>query len=59
MPTLDDAEIFAHHVDRLRGLAAVLAGPSTAEDVVSAAVVRAMSSAAWAKVEDPGAYLTV
>lgn len=54
----DDAAIYAAHARRLVGLAAVLAGLSQAEDVVSSAVLRAMSSPSWPDVRDHGAYLT-
>lgn len=53
-----DAEVWAQHAPRLRVLAAALGGPSLADDVVADAVLRAMSSPAWAAVRDPGAYLT-
>lgn len=53
-----DAAVYQAHAARLVALAAALAGPSSAEDVVSAAVLRAMASPAWADVRDPGAYLT-
>lgn len=53
-----DADIYAANAHRLVVLAAALAGPSKADDVVSAAVLRAMTSPAWAAVTDHGAYLT-
>jgi len=53
-----DEEIFLANARRLRGLAALLAGPSAAEDVVAAALLRAMSSPGWPAVENHGAYLT-
>jgi len=52
-----DAEVYATHAPRLLALAAALAGPSAADDVVADAVVRAMSSPAWPQVRDHGAYL--
>lgn len=55
---LDDAEVYAQHADRLVALATTLAGPSVAENVVSAAMVRVLSSSAWPEVADRGAYLT-
>ena len=39
-------------------LAAALAGPSHAEDVVAAAVLAAITSRGWRTVAHPGAYLT-
>jgi RNA polymerase sigma factor (sigma-70 family) len=54
----DGAEVYAAHARRLVGLATVLAGPSSAEDVVSAAVLKALASPQWVHVRDPGAYLT-
>lgn len=54
----DDTAVYEEHVRRLRALAAVLAGPSAADDVVSATFLRAIASRGWAAVEDPGPYLT-
>ncbi|MFN8017553.1 MAG: RNA polymerase sigma factor [Acidimicrobiales bacterium] len=54
----DDAATYEAHAARLVALATALAGPSSAEDVVSAAVVRAMASPSWPGVGDRGAYLT-
>ena len=54
----DDAATYAEHAARLTALATVLAGPSAAEDVVSAAVLKVIASPGWADVADPGAYLT-
>ena len=53
-----DGGVYAEHAPRLRVLAAALAGPAAADDVVADAVLRAMGSPAWADVRDPGAYLT-
>lgn len=53
-----DELTYARHARRLTGLASALVGPSAAEDVVSAAVLRAMSSPGWPTVVDRGAYLT-
>jgi RNA polymerase sigma factor (sigma-70 family) len=55
---LDDAAVYALHARRLVALATALAGPSAAEDVVSAAVARVLGSPAWSSVSDRGAYLT-
>lgn len=54
----DDADVYAAHAARLRALSAVLAGPSSADDVVSAAFLRAISSPGWPTVVNRGAYLT-
>ena len=54
----DDAAVYAEHARRLTALATVLAGPSSAEDVVSAAVVRVLASPGWPAVANKGAYLT-
>jgi RNA polymerase sigma factor (sigma-70 family) len=54
----DAAAVFAVHAQRLTALATVLAGPSSAEDVVSAVMVKALGSSRWRDVRDPGAYLT-
>lgn len=57
-PEVDDEAVYATHARRLVALATVLAGPSAAEDVVSAAVVKVLSSPGWPTVTDRGAYLT-
>ncbi|MCU1356771.1 MAG: putative polymerase subfamily sigma factor [Acidimicrobiales bacterium] len=54
----DDTAVYAAHAQRLVGLAAALAGPSQADDVVANAVMRAMAAPGWSEVRDPGAYLT-
>src|SRR3954469_12153397 len=54
----DAAAVFAAHAQRLTALATVLAGPSSAEDVVSAVMVKALGSPRWRDVRDPAAYLT-
>lgn len=53
-----DAVVYGEHASRLVVLAAALAGPSNADDVVADAVLRAMASPAWPSVENRGAYLT-
>lgn len=53
-----DAAVYAEHANRLLALAAALAGPSAADDIVSAAVTRVIASPAWRSVENRGAYLT-
>ncbi len=52
-----DEEIYAKHADELLRFATTLVGPSAAEDVFAAAIVRAMTSPAWAAVTDPRPYL--
>lgn len=54
----DDAAIYARHASRLIALATVLAGPASAEDVVSAAVLKVLGSPSWPTVTNHGAYLT-
>jgi RNA polymerase sigma-70 factor (ECF subfamily) len=54
----DDAAIYRAHAARLTALATVLAGPSAAEDVVSAAVLKVIASPGWPAVTSRGAYLT-
>jgi len=53
-----DAEVYQQHAPRLMALAASLAGPSNADDVVATAVLSAITSPGWASVENHGAYLT-
>lgn len=55
---LDDAAVYAEHATRLMALATALAGPSAAEDVVSAAVLKVLVSPGWPEVTNRGAYLT-
>jgi len=52
-----DEELYGKHADELIRFATTLIGPSLAEDVVANAVVRAMTSSAWATVTEPRAYL--
>ncbi|CAB4595633.1 unannotated protein [freshwater metagenome] len=54
---LTDAEVYGKFADELMRFAAALAGPSGAEDVVSAAVARALGSPRWQSVENKRAYL--
>ncbi len=55
--TPDDGELYAKHSEELIRFATVLAGPSSAEDVVASAVLRVFSSPRWAEVEERRAYL--
>ncbi|WP_426572753.1 RNA polymerase sigma factor [Aquihabitans sp. McL0605] len=57
-PVVDDAAIYALHASRLVALATALAGPSAADDVVAAAVVKVLASPHWPAVTNKGAYLT-
>jgi RNA polymerase sigma factor (sigma-70 family) len=52
-----DEEIYAKHADALVRFATGLVGPFDAPDVVSDAVIRAMTSKNWPSVENPRAYL--
>ena len=52
------ATAYAANATRLMALAATLVGPSNAEDVVSEAVLRAIKSQGWSRVENHRAYLT-
>jgi len=54
---LSAEEVYAKHADELLRFAATLVGPSDAEDLLSSAVLRAMSAASWASVKSPRAYL--
>ena len=53
----DDGEIYEEHAPMLVRLATLVVGPHDAADVVSAAVVRALSSPQWPLVRNHGAYL--
>jgi RNA polymerase sigma-70 factor (ECF subfamily) len=53
----EDAELYRKHADELIRFAAVVAGPSSADDVVSAAVLRVFASSAWPTVVERRAYL--
>jgi RNA polymerase sigma factor (sigma-70 family) len=52
-----DEEIYRKHADELVRFATTLVGSTWAEDVFSAAIVRAMTSPAWPSVSEPRAYL--
>ncbi len=52
-----DAEVYRLHSHDLTRFATVLVGPSDAQDVVSNAFVRCLSSAGWRDVRDRRAYL--
>ena len=59
-PTLErdrDAEIYERHADELVRFASGLVGPSDAADVVSAAVLRCITSKNWAHVTNHRAYM--
>lgn len=52
-----DEELYGKHADELIRFATTLVGPSSAEDIVAGAVLRAMSSPSWASVTEPRSYL--
>lgn len=52
-----DEEIYAKYADALVRFATGLVGPTDAPDVVSEAVIGAMTSRTWPTVENPRAYL--
>jgi len=54
---LSDAEVYEKHAGELIRFAVALAGPSGAEDVVAAAVLRAMSAPRWQVIDNRRAYL--
>ncbi len=57
MATDRDGEIYRQHAQDLCRLATVLVGPSDAADVVSEAVIAALSSPTWTSVTDHRGYL--
>jgi RNA polymerase sigma-70 factor (ECF subfamily) len=57
MPNDEDGRIYRKHAGELTRFATFLVGPDDAADVVSSAVLRAMSSAGWRRVEHHRAYL--
>jgi RNA polymerase sigma factor (sigma-70 family) len=57
MERQSDAEIYSTSAKDLVRLATGLVGPSDAQDVVSAAMVRVLSSSSWARARDQRAYL--
>jgi len=54
----EDVALYRAQAPRLLALAAALAGPSEADDVVSAAVLRSFTTPGWRDVAEPAAYLT-
>lgn len=54
---LSDADIYRRHANELTRYASVLVGPDDAQDVVSAAFTRCLTSKQWAEVADRRAYL--
>jgi RNA polymerase sigma factor (sigma-70 family) len=54
----ENAEIYGKHADDLVRFATGLVGPTDAPDVVSDAVIRALSSRSWSGVQNHRAYLT-
>lgn len=57
MERRSDAEVYATSAKDLVRLATGLVGPSDAQDVVSAAMVRVLSSSSWRRARDQRAYL--
>ncbi len=57
MVTERDGDIYRQHAHELSRLATVLVGPADAADVVSEAVVSALSSPSWPMVVNHRAYL--
>ena len=54
----EDVALYEAHAPRLVALAAALAGPTDADDAVSAAVLRAFLTPGWRTVTNQSAYLT-
>lgn len=52
-----DEEVYGKYAAELLRFAAGLVGPSAADDVLSSAFVKAISSARWPQVEDRRSYL--
>jgi RNA polymerase sigma-70 factor, ECF subfamily len=52
-----DADVYARHAPELVRFAIVLAGPSGADDLVAAAVLKAFSNPGWSGVQNQRAYL--
>ena len=52
------ADVYEAHAQRLAHLAALLADPSDAHDLVTDTVWKAVSSPRWRRVDNQGAYLT-
>lgn len=52
-----DAEVYEKHAEELIRFATALVGPSDAPDIVSTAMVSALSSGSWASVQNRRAYL--
>ena len=52
-----DADVYARHAPELVRFAAVLAGPSGADDLVASAVLRAFTNPGWSGVQNQRAYL--
>jgi RNA polymerase sigma-70 factor (ECF subfamily) len=52
-----DAEVYEKHAEELTRFATALVGPSDAPDVVSTAVLNALSARSWASVDNRRAYL--
>lgn len=55
--SLTDAEVYEKYADELIRFATGLVGPSDAADVLSTAMLSALTSPAWGEVRNPRAYL--
>ena len=53
----EDAETYRKYAAELIRFAAVLVGPSAAEDVLSTAILKAFSAVGWAEVDNQRAYV--
>ena len=53
----EDARVYEKHAEELVSFACALAGPSEAEDILSAAILRVFSSPKWKEVTNKRAYL--
>jgi RNA polymerase sigma factor (sigma-70 family) len=53
----EDAETYRKYAAELIRFAAVLVGPSAAEDVLSTAILKAFSAPGWADIDNQRAYL--
>ena len=57
MDPSSDAEVYRKHADELIRFATAMVGPSSAEDMVAAAVLSAIASSQWPDVGNRRAYL--
>ena len=57
MVELDDAELYRKYADELMRYASALAGPGGAEDLLASAVLAAIATPGWSRVDNKRAYL--